>query len=414
MNFYRIGEHLCASLYEYNNLREVTQNEALNHHGRIFYLGQGEPGKTRRSFCLSNPDLIDNQSEGPRLLTVIQNQDSNIPKWLSQKIDKREVTWVNTNYPNWQDVLDYKRPYKWRVNIAGLGDVGGTLAVGLKLLAWDCISQIGIFDLDINKTSRWKYELGQIHCSSRGEIYPEIKVLNEDDLFDCDMFVFCVSLGVPPLTEIKQDVRMLQFEGNSKIVNHYARLARLNNFKGIFSVVSDPVELLCKSAFLSSNTNKEGTVDFMGLAPEQIRGYGLGVMHARAVFYSNEVDAYRGYLKEGRAFGQHGQGLIIANSIENYDEEISLRLTEAVKHANIDVRKTGFKPYIAPALSSGALSLIDTIKENWHYSSTFIGGVYFGARNRLLKSGTELETLELPNNLLVRINEEFVKLGEVI
>ena len=80
-------------------------------------------------------------------------------------------------------------------------------------------------------------------------------------------------------------------------------------------------------------------------------------MHARATYFSKCNQAFSSYLKEGRAFGPHGEGLVIANSIENYDEEISLKLTTLTKEANLAVRACGFKPFIAPSLSSGAISL---------------------------------------------------------
>ena len=34
-------------------------------------------------------------------------------------------------------------------------------------------------------------------------------------------------------------------------------MARDNSFKGIFGVISDPVDLLCKVAFLESNKDKK-------------------------------------------------------------------------------------------------------------------------------------------------------------
>jgi malate/lactate dehydrogenase len=33
--------------------------------------------------------------------------------------------------------------------------------------------------------------------------------------------------------------------GNARIINLYAQIAREKGFKGIFAVVSDPVDLLC-------------------------------------------------------------------------------------------------------------------------------------------------------------------------
>ena len=76
-----------------------------------------------------------------------------------------------------------------------------------------------------------------------------------------------------------------------------------------------------------------------------------------------------------------------ANSIEHYDDALSRELTERVVQANLEMRRLGFKPYVAPALSSGALSLLACLRGQWHCSSTYLDGVFMGARNRLLPHG---------------------------
>lgn len=86
------------------------------------------------------------------------------------------------------------------------------------------------------------------------------------------------------------------------------------------------------------------------------------------------------FLTEGRAFGPHGNDLVIANSIEHYDDALSKELTELTITANLKTRALGFKPYIAPALSSGTISLLLTLQGKWHYSSNYLGGVYLGAK----------------------------------
>jgi malate/lactate dehydrogenase len=101
-----------------------------------------------------------------------------------------------------------------------------------------------------------------------------------ENIFDCDMLLFCVTAGVAEVGSEKGDVRLAQLESNSKIIDIYSKHARNYGFKGIFAVMSDPVDLLCKAAFLSSNKDEAGNTDMKGLAPEQIRGYGLGVMNA--------------------------------------------------------------------------------------------------------------------------------------
>ena len=327
-----------------------------------------------------------------------------------------------------------------RVNILALGDVGATLLLGLKILGGGLISRIGIYDVNRDMMSRYEMEMNQIGWPFGEKKLPEVVCLNEEDLFDCDMFVFCASKAVPPVGAAG-DVRMMQLEANSKIVSYYGRMAGEKGFKGIFAVVSDPVDPLCKAALLASGySGPSGTSSHSGrpglfgasgpsgrfglfgasgpsgrpgLAPGQVRGYGLGVMNKRAEYYAAGDPRFASYLTEGRAFGPHGQDLVIANSISNYDDEISRQLTELTVSANLKVRELGFKPYIAPALSSGAISLLQTLKGEWNYSSVYIGsgtkGAFLGIKNRIdWESGRVLaEDLPLPRKLYERIEKAY-------
>lgn len=414
MFFYKLNGKLLFSRNEYINLEKTSEAKLIESRDNVYFLINSDPSISRRSYSLSDPSLLFLEKEDVNLLQIQRVNTIDLSQWIIKKIQNRSIKVVNTSYPSWKEALTANTPSKWRVNVIGLGDVGGTLITGLRLLGGDYISRIGIYDLDIEKTKRWEYEINQIVDYNKMKFFPEVLRINNDDLFDCDMFVFCISVGVPSIGEETADVRMVQLEGNSKIVNLYAREAREKNFKGIFSVVSDPVDLLCKSAYLASNINSHQEMDFLGLAPEQIRGFGLGVMNARAVYYAKQNKNAIQYLEEGRVFGPHGEGLIVADSIRNYNDKISALLTEMVKNANIAVRKTGYKPYIAPAFSSGALSLISTIKGEWHYSSNFMGGVYMGALNRLLDTGIEIERLDLDEKLLKRLKEAYERLEVII
>ncbi|MCB2291039.1 lactate dehydrogenase [Clostridium sp. CS001] len=412
--YYMKSEKLLISKEEYPNLKSLSESEAEKYKGIIFALNKLNPERGRRSFSVSHENFLFIEKETVNLLVTPTTSSVNPPQWIKDAITCNRVTSLNTLYPKWQEVLTHNEPDKWRVNVVGLGDVGGTLLTGLKLLGVEKIHSLGLYDRDTNRMERYKYELSQILSPDMNEGSIDIVCLNEESVFDCDMFVFCVSVGVPEVGNESTDVRLVQFEGNAKIISHYARLARNNNFKGIFAVVSDPVDLLCRAAFIESNKASDGTMDFMGLSPEQIRGYGLGVMNARACYYSQQQDATKHYIHEGRAFGPHGEGLIIADSILNYNEELSDALTLSTKDANLEVRSTGFKPYIAPALSSGSLSLLATINSKWHYSATFIGGTFMGSKNRLLPTGIELETLSLNEVLLSKLNSTYNYLSNLI
>jgi len=414
MFFHKLKDKILISQSKYNELNRISESEAKESKEIIYVLNRINPLKSRRYFSITDPSLIFLKEEGIHLLQKSKKIDSNSSPWLKERIKEKRVSSLNTEYPNWQEVLNYKFPSRWKVNIVGLGDVGGVLLTGLRLLGGRYIESIGIYDKNINPIKRWELEANQIFCPFTAQKFPEVSRVREENIFDCEMFVFCATAGVPSLGEEQEDVRMKQFKGNSKIISDYARKAREKSFKGIFAVISDPVDLLCKAVFLTSNKNISGEFDFKGLTADQIRGYGLGVMHARAVYYSKQNTETTEYNREGRAFGPHGHGLVIANSLKKYDESLSEMLTNQTIKANLEVRKTGFKPYVAPALSSGCLPIIATMSGKWHYSATFMGGVFMGAKNRLLKSGTEIERLDLPDNLVEKIKESYKELGNVL
>lgn len=296
------------------------------------------------------------------------------------------------------------RKDRYRVHLLALGDVGSTLAVGLRLLGGDVISALGICDVREGVPQRWEFELNQITAPG-GERLPPVEVAAPENVLDCDVFLFCASRFVPDTAVKSGDVRMAQYELNRPLVARYARMAREKGFRGMFCVVSDPVDQLCRAALLESNRNEAGELDYKGLSAGQVRGFGLGVMNARARYYAGRDARYASYLSEGRAFGPHGEGLIIANSIDHYDDGLSRELTELTKRANLEMRALGYKPYVAPALSSGALSLLACLRGEWQYSSVFLDGVFFGIKNRLTAWGCEVEKMDLPAELVERIRE---------
>lgn len=305
----------------------------------------------------------------------------------------------------------WKKPKKKiRVHLAGLGDVGGTVLMGLCIAGYNDIETIGIYDLNENLCKRWEMELNQVTVPFQEITHPRVCRINEKNLFSCDVFVFCVAKNVPEVGKENTDVRMAQFKGNAAIVEFYARTAADCNYQGLFLVVSDPVDLLCKSAFLASQEGK------YPLYPQQIQGCGLGVMNGRAMYYAQREKEFSIYRKEGRVYGPHGKQLVVADSIleEHYDNENSLRLTELVVNANMEMRNIGYKPYIAPALSSAVYTILLIINGQWNYSACYLDGVYFGAKNRRGSSGIEWEAMELPDLLFERLKYAYEYLKVII
>lgn len=432
MYYYKIGDKICCS---FNGNLSYEKAEMPHPGTPLTFLFEREPGTGRESFKVNSPLLLFQEAENVSWLSSrkLEAQAETMKKKLAESTEKAEgsgasesgaaakvnceldeaveaaiiqgvMRAVNRLHPDFEAILAEKsQKTKKRVHVLAIGDVGSTLLTGLHLLGGDCISSIGICDISDKVTARWEFEENQIAYPWAYDALPEVDVVKPEDLFKCDVFVFVASKGIPPVGSGVKDVRMYQFENNSKIVAQYARQARAEHFKGLFAVVSDPVDPLAKTAWLESNKDENGILDLKGLRPEQVQGFGLGVMNARAAYYAKRDGRFSQFLTEGRSFGPHGQDLVIADSIENYNDALSKELTQLTVTANLHMRAIGFKPFIAPAYSSGAISLILMMRGEWHCGSVFMGGIFMGVKNRYTEYGLETEILPLPDSLYERI-----------
>ena len=416
MYYYRYEETVFASLLPDLPL-EAADRPAAGTPG--LFLIDRDPVSSRSSFCVSDARQLTARTEDVSWLDPSRMGVSipALPKRIQHTIDARLLRAVNIRHPRWRDFAkmpDQQPSGRRRVNLLAVGDVGGTLLTALKLLGGDCIESIGICDLNEKAVSRWAAEMGQVSWPWDYDALPEVEPVAAEDLFRCDVFLFAATRGVPPVGGGVRDVRMAQFSANRPLVEQYARRARQAGFRGLFIVLSDPVDPLCKAAYLASNQGEDGRWDGLGLRAEQIQGFGLGVMNARAAYYAKQDPRFRSFLTDGRSYGPHGQGLVIANSLTHYDDGLSRELTDLVTTANLRIRELGFKPYVAPAISSGAMQLLLTLRRSWHCSSVALGDVWFGVRNRLTAAGLEIETASLPAPLFDRLRETQALLREII
>jgi len=362
------------------------------------------PG-ARGIYAVHDPAGLD-EPEGPALLLPPQPGRSFSPE--ADKIIRSEGACVlNTAYHHAFSLLErFLRPRRegLRVTLVGLGDVGGTALTGLTLLGRE-IAEIGVYDPCAPLTRRYELEMNQVLPPEDGRVMPRVVIRDPGNLFDCDVFLFTASRGVPPVGSGVADVRMAQYESNRAMLAPYAREARERGFTGLFALVSDPVDYLARSVFEASNLVPEGAPDWAGLLPEQVQGYGLGVMHARAMYFASRrgLDAER-----VAVYGPHGQELVAANDTGSaYDDALSRALTAETVRANLLVRDLGFKPYLAPGLSSAAVSVLRTLRGEWHDGAVGIGGVWLGCRSRLTRLGPELTREPLAPALYARIEDAY-------
>lgn len=296
-----------------------------------------------------------------------------------------------------------------KVTLAGLGDVGGTVLTGLTLLGRE-IREIAVYDPHDAMCQRYELEMNQIIPTDTGRAMPRITICPQEQLFDCDVFLFAASRGVPGLNSAAQDVRMAQYDANRDMLREYAQQARAAQFMGLICQIADPVDHLCRGIFLQSNQNEDGSYDWNGLLPEQIQGFGLGVMAGRAAYYADKKAIA---FDNGRLYGPHGAGLIVANDpCDAYDDALSCQLTEWTRRANMRVRELGFKPYIAPGLSSAAISVLQYLRGEMHYGAVPIDGAYFGCTNRISGQGLLLRRERICPPLMNRIKQSHATLKE--
>lgn len=178
-----------------------------------------------------------------------------------------------------------KRTQPLRVTLVGLGDVGGTLLLALKLLGRE-LGELRIYDPNAAQCRRYELELNQVLPLDHP--LPPVTVCTEDTLFDCDLLLFTASRGVPPVGSGVADVPAGAIR---KKPRHAAQLCSHGAQSALHRPVlqiSDPVDPLACAVFRESNRNADGEFDGCGLLPEQVQGFGLGVMEARARWCAQE------------------------------------------------------------------------------------------------------------------------------
>lgn len=362
-----------------------------------------EPAHSRGFWAIRDLAELE-EAEGPAALLPVRPCGGGD---LADFVREHGASVLNTTFPGGFSYAERwfgPKPDCLTVTLAGLGDVGGTVLTALKLLGRE-IGKIQIFDFNEAQCRRYAMELNQVLPLEQGQSQPVITVCREDQLFDCDLFLFTASRGVPPVGQEQVDVRMAQYEANRTMITAYAKLARAAHFMGLFCQISDPVDLLARAVYLESNRGEAGHFDWQGLLPEQVQGFGLGVMAARARYYAPDLGLDPERIQ---VYGPHGAGLVAANLVnEGYDPEVSGELSRLTREANLRVRDLGFKPYIAPGISSAAVSILQLIRGQIHYGAVPLGQAYFGCRSCFTANGLEVFREPICPELMEKLEEAY-------
>ena len=269
MRYYDCGGYpLCS--------REVLALPALHalpEAGEVLFGFHRTPGAGRDTFPVTAPSLL-TAEEG--VSTLVTAEEPETDPALAAVIAAGRMRAVNLAHPRQEELLPpLRRRERVRVNLLALGDVGSTLLMGLRLLGGDVIDSVGICDVRENVPQRWEMELNQI-VSPEGERSPPVEIVSPEEVFDGDVFLFCASRFVPDTSVTSGDVRMAQYQVNRELAVRYARMARQRRYGGMFCVVSDPVDPLCRAVLEESNRDETGRWDGGGLFSHQVRGFDWG------------------------------------------------------------------------------------------------------------------------------------------
>ncbi|MFT5874617.1 MAG: hypothetical protein ACI8WT_003587, partial [Clostridium sp.] len=116
MFYYMCNEKLLISKEEYSNMSVISEIQAEKYTGMIFALSSLSPKYSRRSFSVSNENFLFLKEENLNLLVNPKVSIACVPQWIKLAIKNNRVTSLNTQYPNWQEVLTYNQPTKWRIH----------------------------------------------------------------------------------------------------------------------------------------------------------------------------------------------------------------------------------------------------------------------------------------------------------
>ena len=217
----------------------------------LVFLVRRNPLRSRGLFAVTVLDEVFEAETAGVLLPPAQGTTPAEP--LREFVAANGACVLNTAFSAAFSVLERwhrKRTQPLRVTLVGLGDVGGTLLLALKLLGRE-LGELRIYDPNAAQCRRYELELNQVLPLDHP--LPPVTVCTEDTLFDCDLLLFTASRGVPPVGSGVADVRLAQYEKNRVMLRSYAAMARKTHFTGLFCQISDPVDPLACAVFRESN-----------------------------------------------------------------------------------------------------------------------------------------------------------------
>ena len=172
----------------------------------LVFLVRRDPLRSRGLFAVTVLDEVFEAETAGVLLPPAQGTTPAEP--LREFVAANGACVLNTAFSAAFSVLERwnrERTEPLRVTLVGLGDVGGTLLLALKLLGRE-LGELRIYDPNAAQCRRYELELNQVLPLDHP--LPPVTVCTEDTLFDCDLLLFTASRGVPPVGSGVADVRL--------------------------------------------------------------------------------------------------------------------------------------------------------------------------------------------------------------
>ncbi len=153
-----------------------------------------------------------------------------------------------------------------------------------------CIESIGICDLNQKAVARWTAEMGQVSWPWDYDALPEVEPVAPEQLCSA---ATCSSSPPPRACRrwaaTSGTCGWPSSSANRPLVEHFARQAREAGFRGLFAVLSRPGGPAVQGGVSGLQPGARTAGGTAGACwPEQIQGFGLGVMNARAAYFAKQ------------------------------------------------------------------------------------------------------------------------------
>ena len=152
MFYYQAEKEILCSRQSLAGFREIDEWDAQKAQ-HLTYTSQ-RPGKGKMVYGINHPGYLADAAEGlwcldTRQLESLAQRCADIPEWLAKKALAGQIRGICAAEEQLPALLAQRLgAEKKRVHIVAMGDVGGTLLIGLSLLGGDCIGEIGIYDFN--------------------------------------------------------------------------------------------------------------------------------------------------------------------------------------------------------------------------------------------------------------------------